>query len=225
MDDESYHSIFRPVLAVVVALQLFCSSPDVCPGCGESYGNVSSRRHRVAVRCRLARRRQTWNVQPLLEGPCGLCFFCQVFQCTDFDSWRWWLYHEQRRALLGVRDSRSSGRRFACACAARSVWSHLPDVHWLQDTIPYNPYYEYFGPNYKLHSSVTNMENKNSRARLEHIQVWHVVALLLTIHLTSDLRLGFSTCSATWNRFLEWNLKLELWLRYGHACVPSKVRR
>ncbi len=41
----------------------------------------------------------------------------------------------------------------------------------LQDELPYNPYYEYYGPTYKLHIKPANTENKNTRSRLEELMV------------------------------------------------------
>ena len=40
----------------------------------------------------------------------------------------------------------------------------------LQDILPYNDYFEYFGPDYKLHLPVSNMENMNSPKYLEDIK-------------------------------------------------------
>ena len=40
----------------------------------------------------------------------------------------------------------------------------------LQDTLPYNDYFEYFGPDYRLHLPVSNMENLNSVKYLEDIK-------------------------------------------------------
>jgi histone deacetylase 1/2 len=41
----------------------------------------------------------------------------------------------------------------------------------LQDKLPDNEYYGYFGPDYTLNYSPSNMENKNSRAYLDSIRV------------------------------------------------------
>ncbi len=40
----------------------------------------------------------------------------------------------------------------------------------LEDKMPYNEYYEYFGPDYTLHVTPSNMENQNSRAYLDTIR-------------------------------------------------------
>jgi histone deacetylase 1/2 len=39
-----------------------------------------------------------------------------------------------------------------------------------KDTLPYNDYFEYFGPDYKLHLPVSNMENMNSKRYLEDVR-------------------------------------------------------
>jgi histone deacetylase 1/2 len=36
--------------------------------------------------------------------------------------------------------------------------------------MPYNEYYEYFGPDYTLHVAPSNMENQNARIYLENIK-------------------------------------------------------
>ncbi|GAB2213284.1 hypothetical protein Drorol1_Dr00021308 [Drosera rotundifolia] len=37
--------------------------------------------------------------------------------------------------------------------------------------LPYNEYYEYFGPDYNLHINPSNMENQNSAKDLERIRI------------------------------------------------------
>jgi histone deacetylase 1/2 len=39
--------------------------------------------------------------------------------------------------------------------------------HEVQDELPFNDYFEYFGPDYRLHLPVSNMENLNSKEYLE----------------------------------------------------------
>ena len=41
----------------------------------------------------------------------------------------------------------------------------------IRDALPYNDYFEYFGPDYRLHLPVSNMENLNSTAYLEKTKV------------------------------------------------------
>jgi histone deacetylase 1/2 len=40
----------------------------------------------------------------------------------------------------------------------------------LDDKMPVNEYYEYFGPDYTLHVATSNMENKNTRQQLADIR-------------------------------------------------------
>lgn len=56
----------------------------------------------------------------------------------------------------------------------------------LEDKMPYNEYYEYFGPNYTLHVTPSNMKNQNSRAYIDSnirwaswnaFQFWYCFAL------------------------------------------------
>jgi histone deacetylase 1/2 len=39
----------------------------------------------------------------------------------------------------------------------------------IPDELPYSDYFEYFGPDYRLHIAPSNMENKNSRTYLENV--------------------------------------------------------
>ena len=40
-----------------------------------------------------------------------------------------------------------------------------------QDTLPYNDYFEYFGPDYRLHLPVSNMENLNTAKYLQEVKL------------------------------------------------------
>ena len=37
--------------------------------------------------------------------------------------------------------------------------------------LPYNDYFEYYGPDYRLHMPTSNMENMNKRETLEEVRV------------------------------------------------------
>lgn len=39
-----------------------------------------------------------------------------------------------------------------------------------ENTLPYNEYYEYFGPDYTLHIEPSSMENQNSTRDLERMR-------------------------------------------------------
>jgi hypothetical protein len=41
----------------------------------------------------------------------------------------------------------------------------------IKDTLPYNDYFEYYGPDYKLHLPVSNMENLNSKDHLDLVTI------------------------------------------------------
>jgi histone deacetylase 1/2 len=41
----------------------------------------------------------------------------------------------------------------------------------IKDDLPYNDYFEYFGPDYRLHLPVSNMENLNSPEYLEKTKI------------------------------------------------------
>jgi histone deacetylase 1/2 len=40
----------------------------------------------------------------------------------------------------------------------------------IKDTIPFNDYFEYYGPDYTLHLPVSNMENLNSKSYLDSVR-------------------------------------------------------
>jgi histone deacetylase 1/2 len=40
----------------------------------------------------------------------------------------------------------------------------------VDDSLPYNDYFEYYGPDYRLHLPVSNMENLNTTAHLETVK-------------------------------------------------------
>jgi len=40
-----------------------------------------------------------------------------------------------------------------------------------QDALPYNDYFEYYGPDYRLHMPVSNMENLNTPEYLDRVKV------------------------------------------------------
>ena len=45
--------------------------------------------------------------------------------------------------------------------------------HELEDKLPQNPYYEYYGPDHRLHIQPSNMENQNSKDYLEKVSGKH----------------------------------------------------
>ena len=62
-------------------------------------------------------------------------------------------------------------RRFRAAAnlGARAEGSSLAVGVEIENEIPENPYRHYFGPDYKLHLPVSNMENNNPREEIEKL--------------------------------------------------------
>jgi hypothetical protein len=66
-----------------------------------------------------------------------------------------------------------------------------------QDELPYNDYFEYYGPDYRLHISPSNMENLNDKAYLDGVTAkvtvaWFVLSLrvvgnALLVHALAQL--------------------------------------
>lgn len=48
-------------------------------------------------------------------------------------------------------------------------------VLYTQDMLPYNDYFEYYGPDYRLHMPTSNMENMNKRETLEEVPICFIV--------------------------------------------------
>ena len=74
---------------------------------------------------------------------------------------------------------KSFGSRCWCSAEAATpararVWTYETAVLLgtdIKDALPYNDYFEYYGPDYRLHMPVSNMENLNSREYLENQKV------------------------------------------------------
>ena len=58
-----------------------------------------------------------------------------------------------------------------CWTYETSVLLGMTDDNEIRDALPYNDYFEYFGPDYRLHLPVSNMENLNSPQYLEKTKV------------------------------------------------------
>jgi hypothetical protein len=58
----------------------------------------------------------------------------------------------------------------------------------MKDKLPFNDYFEYFGPDYKLHLPVSNMENRNTPKYLDDIR--SEVILFLYIKISSFNQVG-----------------------------------
>jgi hypothetical protein len=60
----------------------------------------------------------------------------------------------------------------------------------LDNQMPYNEYFEYFGPEYNLHISPTSMANKNTKSYLDSIRFFYITVMLV-VFLAFDLILSF----------------------------------
>ena len=52
-----------------------------------------------------------------------------------------------------------------------------------QDALPHNDYFEYYGPDYRLHMPVSNMENLNTPEYLDSVKVIIMLQMLSVLHL------------------------------------------
>ncbi len=59
----------------------------------------------------------------------------------------------------------------ARACGGPAASPCARSLAALQDELPYNDYFEYYGPDYRLHITPSNMENLNKTEYLEDIKV------------------------------------------------------
>mmetsp|Transcript_20529 Transcript_20529/g.58898 ORF Transcript_20529/g.58898 Transcript_20529/m.58898 type:complete len:429 (+) Transcript_20529:374-1660(+) len=133
MDDDSFRSVFRPVIGKVMerfapgAVVLQCGADSLS---GDRLGcfNLSIGGHADCVEFV-----RSFNVPTLVLGGGGY---------TLRNVPRCWTY--ETAVMLGE------------------------DV---KDELPFNDYFEYFGPDYRLHLPVSNMENLNSPEYLERTKV------------------------------------------------------
>ncbi|KAG6485162.1 hypothetical protein ZIOFF_053691 [Zingiber officinale] len=132
IDDESYQSLFKPIMGKVMevfrpgAVVLQCGADSLS---GDRLGcfNLSIRGHAECVRYM-----RSFNVPLLMLGGGGY---------TIRNVARCWCY--ETGVALGVE---------------------------VDDKMPPNEYFEYFGPDYTLHVAPSNMENKNSHRQLDDIR-------------------------------------------------------
>ena len=67
--------------------------------------------------------------------------------------------------------------------------------------MPYNDYFEYFGPDFKLHISPSNMANQNTPEYLDKIKTRLFENLRMLPHAPGvqvSSRVGVVTCSVSW---------------------------
>ncbi|KAK4430333.1 Histone deacetylase 19 [Sesamum alatum] len=132
IDDESYQSLFKPIISKVMevfrpgAVVLQCGADSLS---GDRLGcfNLSVKGHAECVRFM-----RSFNVPLLLLGGGGYTIR-NVARCWCFET----------GVALGIE---------------------------VDDKIPPHEYIEYFGPEYTLYVSPSNMENKNSREMLDALR-------------------------------------------------------
>jgi len=137
MDDNSFRSIFRPIMDAVMqkfrpgAIVLQCGADSLS---GDRLGcfNLSLKGHADCVAYV-----RGFNVPLLVLGGGGY---------TLRNVPRCWTY--ETSVLLGMSGDDE-----------------------IRDALPYNDYFEYFGPDYRLHLPVSNMENLNSGSYLEKTKI------------------------------------------------------
>jgi len=132
IDDQSYESIFKPVLGKIMetfrpgAVVLQCGADSLA---GDRLGcfNLSLKGHGMCVEYM-----KSFGVPLLVLGGGGY---------TVRNVARCWAY--ETGLILDAQ---------------------------LSEEVPYNEYYEYYGPDFNLHITPSNMENQNNRKFLEEIK-------------------------------------------------------
>jgi histone deacetylase 1/2 len=76
---------------------------------------------------------------------------------------RCWAY--ETGVVLNEKLPDGERRSAPCGITRAGLTSEVPRAE-----LPYNEYYEYFGPDYQLHITPSNMENLNTPKYLERIQ-------------------------------------------------------
>jgi hypothetical protein len=110
----------------------------------------------------------------------------------------------------------------------------------LDNQMPHNEYFEYFGPEYNLHISPSSMANKNTKSYLDSIRFFSITVMLV-VFLAFDLILSFicegkadrksieaTTCSkrsvpwkATSYRTSWWGIPRFLCMVVCRVCRPA----
>ena len=142
MDDESYHSVFQPVIAKIMekfqpgAVVLQCGADSLS---GDRLGcfKLSIKGHAACVNYV-----KSFNIPTLVLGGGGY---------TLRNVPRCWAY--ETAVLLDTP---------------------------VRDALPFNDYFEYYGPEYRLHLPVSNMQNLNSPLYLDSVRT-QVLQILDTI--------------------------------------------
>lgn len=72
-----------------------------------------------------------------------------------------------------------------------------PSVWFNKDMLPYNDYFEYYGPDYRLHMPTSNMENMNKKETLEEVRLYSGI-LYYQLKVLLPLHLGWHAYSLVW---------------------------
>ncbi|KAL9275043.1 Histone deacetylase 19-like protein [Drosera capensis] len=147
IDDESYQSLFKPIMGKVMeifkpgAVVLQCGADSLS---GDRLGcfNLSIRGHAECVKYM-----RSFNVPLLLLGGGG--------------------YTIRNVALVSLVENIDSATDLVMNNVLQTGVALGIE---LDDKMPQHEYYEYFGPDYTLHVAPSNMENNNSKQLLEEIR-------------------------------------------------------
>ncbi|KAH6803260.1 histone deacetylase 6 [Perilla frutescens var. frutescens] len=159
LNDENFRSLFRPIMQKVMevyqpdAVVLQCGADSLS---GDRLGcfNLSVKGHADCLRFL-----RSFNVPLMVLGGGGY---------TIRNVARCWCYEVSLSLSLSL--SLAYLLAFACSLSESLHMLLLYNVDVEPDNkLPYNEYYEYFGPDYTLHVEPSNMENLNTQRDLEKI--------------------------------------------------------
>lgn len=161
MDDESFRGLFRPIIQKVMevyqpdAVVLQCGADSLS---GDRLGcfNLSVKGHADCLRFL-----RSFNVPLMVLGGGGYTIR-NVARCWCYEVFHSFLL--LLSYLSHVNSLLSNGALVPLPQTAVAVGVE-PD-----NKLPYNEYYEYFGPDYTLHIEPSNMENLNAPKDMERIR-------------------------------------------------------
>eukprot|EP00850_Spirogloea_muscicola_P000515 SM000002S05595 [mRNA] locus=s2:1103890:1114523:+ [translate_table: standard] len=174
IDDESYQLMFKPIITKVMevfapgAVVLQCGADSLS---GDRLGcfNLSVRGHSECVRFM-----RSFNVPLLLLGGGGYTIR-NVARCWSYEATYVRIPHAATWARRVSPEPWPTVARIISEIGMRTPLS-VPGQTGvavgleLEDKMPDNDYYEYYGPDHSLHVVPSNMENQNSRVYLESVR-------------------------------------------------------
>ena len=176
MDDDSFKSIFRPVIGKIMetfspgAVVLQCGADSLS---GDRLGcfNLSLRGNLKSTCFRPLGRPLTLEssgptshfvlAPSRVPVPFLTCFSPGHADCVEFVK------------TFNVPTLVLGGGGYTLRNVPR-CWTYETAVLLgvdIKDALPYNDYFEYYGPDYRLHMPVSNMENLNTKEYLENVKV------------------------------------------------------